>query len=63
MGPDRARVCAVLMGDARDDRCALLNPVPAEQWRNVDTGEVLKGGRRLDAPAPLEVSPVFERMD
>ena len=36
--------------------------LPAGQWRNVDTGEVLEGGQRVMVPAPLEVIPVFERV-
>ena len=32
-------------------------------WRNIDTGEVIPGGQRLSVPAPLDVIPVFERMD
>jgi len=36
--------------------------LPAGQWRNVDTGDVLAGGQRVVVPAPLEVIPVFERL-
>ena len=36
--------------------------LPAGQWRNVDTGEVLEGGQRVTVPAPLEVIPVLERV-
>ena len=36
---------------------------PADaSWRNADTGEMVRGGRRLDVPAPLDVIPVFERI-
>lgn len=37
--------------------------LPAGQWRNVDTAEVLTGGQRITVPAPLEVIPVFERLN
>ena len=36
--------------------------LPNGQWRNVDTGEVLQGGRCVDAPAPIDVIPVFEKL-
>ncbi|MDD4796169.1 MAG: glycoside hydrolase family 31 protein [Eubacteriales bacterium] len=36
--------------------------LPAGQWRNVDTNEVLQGGRTVTAPAPLEIIPVFQRV-
>ena len=31
-------------------------------WKNVETGEILAGGRRVTVPAPLDVIPVFERI-
>ena len=36
--------------------------LPAGQWRNVETGEVLSGGGTVTANAPLDVIPVFERL-
>jgi len=36
--------------------------LPEGQWKNVDTGEVLEGGRTVTAPAPLEIIPVFCRV-
>lgn len=35
--------------------------LPEGKWRNVDTGEVMTGGRRVLVSAPLEVIPVLER--
>jgi len=32
-------------------------------WRNVETGDVISGGQRVVVPAPLDVIPVFERVD
>lgn len=32
------------------------------QWKNVETGEVIMGGQRLEVQAPLDVIPVFERL-
>ena len=37
--------------------------LPEGAWRNVDTGEVLRGGRRVTVPAPLEVIPVLEKIE
>ncbi len=31
-------------------------------WKNVDTGEVVQGGQRIEVDAPLERIPVFERV-
>ncbi len=36
--------------------------LPAGQWKNVETGEVLAGGGVVTANAPLDVIPVFERL-
>ncbi len=30
-------------------------------WKNVETGEIIPGGRRTTVPAPLDVIPVFEK--
>ena len=35
--------------------------LPAGTWKNVDTGETLRGGRTVTVPAPLDVIPVFEK--
>ena len=36
--------------------------LPEGHWKNVDTGETLTGGAWVDAPAPIDVMPVFERL-
>ena len=36
--------------------------LPAGQWKNYQTGEVLAGGTTVTADAPLDVIPVFERL-
>ena len=36
--------------------------LPAGSWRNVDTGETFQGPATVEAPAPLEIIPVFERL-
>lgn len=36
--------------------------LPAGTWRNADTGETHRGGAWVDAPAPLDVIPVFEKI-
>ena len=36
--------------------------LPAGSWRDLHSGEVLTGGRRIVAPAPIEVIPVYERL-
>ncbi len=36
--------------------------LPAGQWKNADTGEVIQGGRNVTASAPLDTVPVFERV-
>ena len=33
-----------------------------EKWKNVDTGDVFEGGQTVEAPAPIEIIPVFERV-
>ena len=35
--------------------------LPAGRWQNIDTGEEYAGGLWIDAPAPLDVIPVFKR--
>lgn len=36
--------------------------LPAGTWRDLNTGEVLAGGRTVTADAPVEVIPVYERL-
>ena len=36
--------------------------LPAGKWKNIATGEVLAGGRKVTVAAPLEVIPVFEKL-
>jgi len=36
--------------------------LPAGKWQNIDSLEVLDGGRWIIAPAPLDVIPVFRRV-
>ena len=55
-GPDYL-VAPVLAPGLREREVYL----PLGTWRNVDTGEILKGGQRITAPAPLERMPVFAR--
>lgn len=35
--------------------------LPRGNWKNIHTGEILRGSQRIMAAAPLEVIPVFER--
>lgn len=50
-------VAPVMEAGARSRRVYL----PEGIWRNVDTDELKKGGRWMEADAPLDVMPVFER--
>ena len=36
--------------------------LPAGEWKNMATGEVLAGGQKVTVAAPLEVIPVFEKL-
>ena len=36
--------------------------LPEGSWKNVDTGETCNGGAWIDAPAPIDVMPVFEKL-
>ncbi len=55
----RCLVAPVMEAGARSRKLYL----PAgSSWRNVDTGETFGGGQWIDAPAPLDVIPVFERI-
>ena len=35
--------------------------LPAGQWKNVNNGEVLKGGKKIRAKAPIDEIPVFRK--
>ena len=35
--------------------------LPAGTWEEIHTGEILEGGRTIEADAPLERIPVFRR--
>ena len=55
----RCLVAPVMEAGARSRKLYL----PADSsWRNVDTGETFEGGQWIDAPAPLDVIPGFERI-
>ncbi len=36
--------------------------LPAGQWKDIHTGEVIEGGKTVMAAAPLDVIPVFEKV-
>ena len=36
--------------------------LPAGRWKNIFTGEEQEGGCEIEAEAPLDVIPVFERL-
>ena len=36
--------------------------LPEGKWQNIDTLEILEGGRHVTVPAPLDVIPVMKRM-
>ena len=36
--------------------------LPAGEWKNMATGEVLAGGQKVTVAAPLEVIPVFGKL-
>ena len=55
---DRYLVAPVLEAGARERSVYL----PEGSWRNVETGEVLQGGRTVTVAAPLEMIPVFEKV-
>ena len=56
-GPDFV-VCPVITPGARSRRAYL----PAGKWENIDTGEIVPGGVWTEAPAPIDVIPVFRRV-
>ena len=55
---DKYLVAPVLQAGARSRSVYL----PAGQWKNVESGEVISGGQRVEVDAPLEIIPVFERL-
>ena len=55
---DKYLVAPVLEAGARSRSVYL----PAGEWKNVETGEILTGGKRVDVAAPLEIIPVFEKL-
>jgi len=55
---DRYLVAPVLEPGARERTVWL----PAGQWKEIDSGRLLEGGREWTVPAPLDVIPVFERL-
>ena len=57
---DKYLVAPVLEPGARS--CSVYFPV-GTTWKNVETGDVITGGQRVEVPAPLDVIPVFERME
>ena len=50
---------APVLGPGLRERTVYL---PAGEWRDADTGEILTGGRTVTVPAPLERIPVLERI-
>ncbi len=36
--------------------------LPHGKWKNIHSGEVLEGGKTVTVPAPLEIIPVFEKL-
>lgn len=52
-------VAPVLTPGARKRRVYL----PKGTWKNVDTGDTLQGGTFVIADAPLDILPVFERLE
>ncbi len=56
---DRYLVAPVLECGARSRSVYL----PAGTWKQVETGEVYEGGCRIEADCPLDVIPVFERVE
>ena len=53
-GPD-VLVAPVLYENVRERSVYL----PEGNWRNINDGECLEGGRTITAPAPYEAIPVF----
>ena len=35
--------------------------LPTGRWKDINSGEILEGGRRVTAPAPLDLIPVYEK--
>ncbi len=55
---DRYLVAPVMYEGMREREVYL----PCGNWKDIHTGDVLEGGRRVTVPAPLEIIPVFERL-
>ena len=36
--------------------------LPEGRWKDLNSGEILKGGRTVTAPAPVDVIPVYEKV-
>ena len=36
--------------------------LPAGRWKNVNSGEILEGGKTVSVNAPIEEIPVFEKL-
>jgi alpha-D-xyloside xylohydrolase len=36
--------------------------LPAGRWKDVDSGEILEGGKTVSVNAPIEEIPVFEKL-
>ena len=36
--------------------------LPAGEWKNINTGEKLQGGKTVAVKAPIDEIPVFEKM-
>ena len=51
-------VAPVMQAGQRERRVYL----PEGLWKNVDTGETCAGGAWVDAPAPIDVIPVFVKL-
>jgi len=56
---DKYIVSPVLEPGARERKVYL----PEGRWRNVDSGEEIQGGAWVNVPAPLEIMPVFEKVN
>lgn len=56
---DKYLVAPILEAGVRERKVYL----PAGTWKNIHENETLEGGQQIDAQAPLEYIPVFERMN
>ena len=55
---DKYLVAPILEAGVRERKVYL----PAGTWKNIHENETLEGGQQIDAQAPLEYIPVFERI-